>query len=79
VIDVFGEVAAQRVQIDVAGAHDGRRVLVVDQGEQEVFERGVFMPPFPRQGEGSVEGLFKAAGEARQWVPLCERRATSFP
>ena len=65
-IDVFDEVAAQGVEIDVAGAHDGGRVLIVDQRQKQMFERGVFVPPLAREGEGSMKGLFKAAGEARQ-------------
>ena len=35
-IDVFDEVAAQGVEIDVARAHHGRRVLIVDQREADV-------------------------------------------
>ena len=65
-VDVFDEVAAQRVEIDVAGAHDGGCVLVVDQGEEQVLEGGVFVPALVGEGEGSVEGLFKTAREARQ-------------
>ena len=68
-VDVFDEVAAQHLEIDVAGAHDRRRVLVVDQGEQQVLERGVFVPPLAGEGEGAMEGLFEAARKARQGGP----------
>jgi hypothetical protein len=65
-VDVFNEVAPQDVEIDVAGAHDGRSVLIVDQRQKEMFERGVLVPPFAREGESSVEGLFETARKARQ-------------
>ncbi len=76
-VDVFDEVAAQHVEIDVAGAHDRGRVLVVDEGEEQVLERGVFVAALVGKREGPVEGLFEAARKARQgrlWVG-----ATSFP
>ncbi len=44
--DVGDEVAPQLVEIDVAGAHDGGRVLVVHQREQQVLQRGVFVMTF---------------------------------
>ena len=31
-VDVFDQVAAKHVHVDVAGAHDGGCILVVDQG-----------------------------------------------
>ena len=65
-VDIVDEVAAQDVEVDVAGAHDGGRVLIVDQGEEEMLERGVFVPPLAGEGESSVEGLFEAARKARQ-------------
>ena len=62
-VDVFDQVAAEQVEIDIAGAHHGGGVLVVDKGEQEVFERRVFLMPLARQCQRLVEGLFEAAGE----------------
>ena len=79
-VDIFDEVAAQRVEIDVAGAHDGGRVLVVDEGEEEVLERGVFVPALAGERERPVEGLFETARKARQGGLSCQvRRATSSP
>ena len=80
-VDVFDEVAAQGVEIDVAGAHDGRRVLVVDQRQKQMLQRGVFVPALARQGEGSMKGLFKAAREARQGLGVLwgVAVAISFP
>ena len=70
-VDIVDEVAAQHVEIDVAGAHHRGRVLVVDQGEQQVLERRVFVAALVGKREGPVEGLFEAARKARQgrlWV-----------
>jgi hypothetical protein len=47
------------VEIDVAGAHDGGGVLVVDQGEQQMFEGGVFVAALVGEGESPVKGLLR--------------------
>ena len=57
-VNVFDEVATQQVDIDAAGPHHRGGVLVVDQREQKVFERGVFVPPLARKRERTMEGLF---------------------
>ncbi len=46
---VGGQAAAQLVDIDVAGPHDRRGVLVIDQREQQMLERGVLMMPLVGQ------------------------------
>ncbi len=65
-VDVFDQVATQDVEVDVAGPHDGSGILIVDQREQQMLQRGVFVPALTRESEGSVKGLFKTAREARQ-------------
>ena len=40
------EISPQLVEIDVACPHDGGRVLIVDQRQQQVLKRGVFMMAF---------------------------------
>ena len=62
-IDVLDQVAAQDVEVDVAGAHDGGRIVVVDQCEEQVLQRRVFLAALAREGEGLVKGLFKASGK----------------
>ena len=71
-VDVLDEVAAQNVEIDIAGPHDGGRVLVVDQGEEQVFEGCVFVTALACEREGAVKGLFKTARKARQRLVLYE-------
>ena len=42
-VDVFDQAAAQLVEVDIAGPHDRRGVLVIDEGQQEMLERRVFL------------------------------------
>ena len=51
---------AQHVHIDAAGAHDRRRILIIDQREKQVLKRRIFVPAFIRQGERAMQGLFEA-------------------
>ncbi len=57
-VDIIGQVAAQAVEVDVAGAHDGGCVLVVHEGEEEMLERRVFLAAFVGGGERLVQRLF---------------------
>ena len=57
-VDVIDEVAAQGIEIDVAGAHHGGRVLVVDQRQEQVLEGGVFVTPLARHRKSTMKGLF---------------------
>ncbi len=59
VIDIFDERLAQRVEVDVAGAHDGGRIGVVDQGEQQMLERRIFVMPLVGKGQCLMERLLK--------------------
>jgi hypothetical protein len=72
-IDVIDKVAAKNFDVDVAGAHDGCRVLIVDEGKKKVFEGRVLVSPLPCESKSSVKGLFKTARKARQWLVLCEQ------
>jgi hypothetical protein len=60
-LDIFDEVAAQRVEFDVAGPHHGGRILIVDQREEQMLKRRVFVPAFAGERQSAMEGLFKAA------------------
>ena len=42
-VEVLNDGLAQRVEVDAAGAQHGRRVDVVDQRQQQMLERRVFM------------------------------------
>ena len=60
---VSDEAAAQLFQIDIAGPHDGGRVLILDQREQEMFQRRIFVMPLIGERQCPMKRLFKAARE----------------
>ena len=62
-VDVFDQAAAQHVEIDVAGAHHRSGVLIVDQRQQQMLQRGVFLMALAGQRQRLMEGLLKTAGE----------------
>ena len=62
-VDVVDEVAAQHVEIDVAGAHHRGGVLVVDQRQQQMLERRVFLVALVGERQRLMQGLFETAGE----------------
>ena len=56
-VEIFGDALAQGVEVHEAGLHDGGRVAVVQQGQQKVLERGVFVVP--------LVGVFQRAMQRR--------------
>ncbi len=64
-IHILDEVAAELVEIDVAGPHDRSRVLIIHQREQQVLESRIFVVAFVRESQSAMERLFEAAGKCR--------------
>ena len=58
-VDIGDDCLAQRVEIDVAGLHHGRRVLIVDQRQKEMLERREFMPPRGGMAERLMQCVFE--------------------
>ncbi len=58
VVDIALEIVAQHVEIDAAGAHDGRGVLVIGQGQQQVFQRRVLVAALIGDGQRTMESFF---------------------
>ncbi len=54
---------AELGQLDAAGGHHLRGILVVDQRQKEVLQRGIFMPALGRVGECLVERFLEIWGE----------------
>ena len=73
-VEVLNDRLTQRVKVDAASAHHCRRVDVVDQREQQMLERRVFMTALVGERQGSTKGLFERAGENWHRAPF-----TSFP
>src|SRR6202007_2735235 len=51
VIDVVQDLAGQAIEIDAASAQHSDRVLILGQREQQMFERGIFVPALIGIGE----------------------------
>ena len=60
-IDIFDEVFVSTSRSTDAGAHDGGGVLVVDQAQQQMFERRIFVVALVGDGESPMERLFEIA------------------
>ena len=61
--EIGRQAAPQLVEIDIAGAHHRGGVLIVDQREQQMLERGVFVMALVGERQRAVERLFEAARE----------------
>ena len=62
--EIGRQAAAQLVEIDIAGAHHRGGVLIVDQRQQQMFERRVFVMPLVGERQRAVKRLFETAGES---------------
>src|SRR3569623_1556037 len=68
--EIADEAAAQRVEIDAAGAHHSGGIGVVNQRKQKMFERRVLMMAFVCNRECAMQGLFQALRKSRHSLPL---------
>ena len=74
-VDIFAKVLLQKIEIDRAGAQDRGGIAIIDQAQQQMLERGVFVMALVGDGERAMERLFEIAGEGRHGLqPLI-----SFP
>ncbi len=62
-VDIFDQAAPQHVEIDVAGTHHRGGVLIVDQRQQQMFQRGIFLMALAGESQRLMKGLLKTAGE----------------
>ena len=68
--EIIDETGAQLVEIDAAGAHHGRRIRVIDQRQQKMFERRILVMTLVCNRQRTMQGLFKALGKSRHSRPL---------
>ncbi len=73
-VEILNDGLPQQVEVDAAGAQHGRRIDVVDQRQQEMLERRIFVTALVGEGERPTKGLFERAGENGHRAPF-----TSFP
>src|ERR1700722_2516571 len=72
-LEIIDEAGAQLVEIDAAGSHPGRRIRIIDQRQQQMFERRILMMTLVCDRERAMQGLFKTLGKSRhsrpRWPP----------
>ena len=68
--EIVDEARAQLVEIDAAGTHHRRRIRVIDQRQQKVFERRILMMTLVCNRQRTMQGLFKALGKSWHSRPL---------
>ncbi len=78
-LEIGGQAAAQLVEIDVAGPHDGGGILIVDQRQQQMLERGVFVMALIGERQRAVERLFKVARKSGHWLSFVPVRVPIWP
>ena len=73
-VEVLNDGLAQGVEVDAARPQDRRRIDVVDQRQQQMFEGRIFVTALVGERQRSAKGLFERAGENWHRAPF-----TSFP
>ena len=63
IVEILLDRGAQFVAVDAAGGHHLRRVFVVDQRDQQMLERRIFVAALLRLAKRIVQGLFEFARE----------------
>ena len=71
--EIVDEAGAQLVEIDTAGPHHGRCIGIVDQRQQQMFERRVLVMTLICNRQRTMQGLFKTLRESRHSCPLGPR------
>ena len=69
-LQIVDEAGAQLVEIDAARPHHRRGIGVIDQRQQQMFERRVLMMTLVRNRQRTMQGLFKTLRESRHSRPL---------
>ena len=69
-LEIIDETGAQLVEIDAAGTHHRRRIRVIDQRQQKMFERRILMMTLVCNRQRTMQGLFKALGKSWHSRPL---------
>ena len=72
-IDIFLHRPAQRIGIDIAGLHHLAGIGIVHQGQQQMFQGGVFVMPVAGELDGVMQGLFQTARQVMASLLLLHR------
>ena len=76
-VDIAGELVAQQIEIDVASAHHRRGVTVVDQGEKQMLERGIFVAAFIGVLQRAPQSLLETGRERSHFGPTLSPSCTA--
>ncbi len=73
--DIFAQIPAEELEVDRAGAQHRGGVGILDQAQQQMLERRIFMTPLSGQRQSPIQGLLEIARDGRHasWPPI------SFP
>ncbi len=63
-IEIMGQLLTELFQFHLAGGHHLGGILILDQGEQEVFQSGIFVVSLRSQAQRSFEGGLQGRGQA---------------
>ena len=63
IVHIVGQGDFKRAEVDVAGLHHPDRVLIIDQGEQQMLKCGVFVLSLGGESDGAMERVFELARE----------------
>ena len=74
-VEILLDRGAQLVAVDAAGGHHLGRMLVVDQRDEQMLERGIFVAALARFAERIVQGLFESRAKLGIWDQLLHARA----
>jgi late competence protein required for DNA uptake (superfamily II DNA/RNA helicase) len=61
IVDVVQNLAAQGIEIDAASTQHPDRILILGKRQQQMFERGVFVPALIGVSESPMQRPFKIA------------------
>src|SRR5437867_11554348 len=68
IVEILLHARAQLVAADAACGHHLRRMLVVDQGDEKMFESRILVPAAAGLSKRIVEGLFEFASETGHYL-----------
>jgi len=58
-VDIIADGTAQLVDVDIARAHDRCRIRILDQRQQQMLKRGIFVMPLIGIGQRLMDRLFE--------------------
>ena len=67
-VEAAHQLLAQAIDLDATGAHDGDRVAVLGERQQQMLERHEFVPPLVGECQRSVQRLLQISRKSRHSI-----------